>query len=298
MIPVVPSILIDKQNSMYLTKEKKNGDSSDEDDESDSGYLHESNGVRGAVIKKAWDHMYESENNDHLLFGSPRTNIDLSTLHPGQAQIFRLWQIYLENVNPLLKVTHTPTWQSRIIDAVTDLSSISPATESLLFSIYCISIVSLTDEECRASFGSPRKDLLANYQFGCRQALLNCRVLRTSDLDCLTAFYLYLVSKSRLLGSRALYDNNSFSHSHAFRSQFDPKRTPVLWHPCLVSLSASPNAWALTERVHIPGAQLLKVKCVGDSGGHWSFSTIAFARCLTTSLQRLALRGTVERYLM
>ena len=117
-------------------------------------------------------------------------------MHPGQVQIFRLWQIYLENINPLLKVTHTPTLQSRIIDAVTDLSSISPATESLLFSIYCVSIVSLTDEECQASFGSPRKDLLANYQLGCRQALLNCRVLRTTDRDCLTAFYLYLVRKT------------------------------------------------------------------------------------------------------
>lgn len=26
-----------------------------------------------------------------------------------KAQIFRLWQIYLDYVNPLLKVTHTPT---------------------------------------------------------------------------------------------------------------------------------------------------------------------------------------------
>jgi len=36
--------------------------------------------VREAVIKKVWDQMYQ--NDDHLLFGSRKTNIDLSALHP------------------------------------------------------------------------------------------------------------------------------------------------------------------------------------------------------------------------
>jgi hypothetical protein len=148
--------------------------------------------VSEAVVKKAWDQLYER--NDHLLFGSRKTNVDLSTLHPKQVQIFRLWQIYLENVNPLLKVTHTPTLQARIIDAACDVANISPTLEALMFSIYCVSILSLVEDECRTLFGSPREDLLTSYQFGCQQALLNCGFLRSSDRDCLTALYLYLVS--------------------------------------------------------------------------------------------------------
>jgi hypothetical protein len=151
--------------------------------------------VREVVVKKGWVQLFGD--NDHLLFGSPNTNVDLSTLHPEPVQIFRLWQIYLDNVNPLLKVTHTPSLQGRIIEAVSNVTNISPTLEALMFSIYCTAILSLQDD-CQAIFGSSKEDLLTRFQFGCQQALLNCGFLRSSDRDCLTALYLYLV---RLSGS-------------------------------------------------------------------------------------------------
>ncbi|KAK9337314.1 hypothetical protein LIPSTDRAFT_57140 [Lipomyces starkeyi NRRL Y-11557] len=156
-----------------------NSDSSDDD-------------VREVVFKKAWDQLFE--NNDHLLFGSRKTAVDISTLHPEPVQIFRLWQLYLENVNPLLKVTHTPSLQRRIIEAASNVLNIRPTLEALMFSIYCMSILSLAVDDCQAMFGSSKVDLLTRYQFGCQQALLNCGFLRCGDRDCLTALYLYLVS--------------------------------------------------------------------------------------------------------
>jgi hypothetical protein len=186
---------------LRLTIEIKNvdpeneGDNGDgEDDENDSGFLRDNDDMRQAVIKKAWDHMFESETTDHILFGSPKANVDITTLHPEQVQIFKFWQIYLENVDPLLKVTHAPTLQARIVGAASDVANINPSLEALMFSIYSVSVLSLTEDECRASFGWPRKDLLKTYQLGCQLALLNCRVLQSSDRDCLTALYLYLVS--------------------------------------------------------------------------------------------------------
>lgn len=129
------------------------------------------------------------------MFGPTKTSVRLSTLHPEQVHIFRLWQIYLQNVDPLLKVTHTPTLQSRILDAAGNVANISPTLEALIFSIYCMSILSLADHECLTLFGSPKKELLAGYQFACQQALLNCRALRGTG-DSLTALYLYLVGLS------------------------------------------------------------------------------------------------------
>lgn len=147
--------------------------------------------MRGVFFQKGWIQLYGD--NDHLLFGSQNGNIDLSTLHPDPVQIFRLWQVYLDNINPLLKVTHTPTLQPRIIEAVSNVATISPALEALLFSIYCMA-VSLIEDDCQAIFGSSKEDLLTRFQFGCQQALLNCGFLRTNDRDCLTALFLYLVS--------------------------------------------------------------------------------------------------------
>ena len=148
--------------------------------------------MREVVGMTGWVHLFGD--NDHLLFGSPHTNVNLSTLHPEPLQIFRLWQIYLDNVNPLFKVTHTPSLQGSIIEAASNVTNISPPLEALMMSIYCMAILSLNVDDCQTMFGSSRKDLLRKFQFGCQQALLNCSFLRSGERDCLTALYLYLVS--------------------------------------------------------------------------------------------------------
>lgn len=162
--------------------------------------------MREAVVNKVWDQLYDTNrmSDDHLFFGARKMNIDLSTFHPGHVQMFRLLHTYLENVDPLLKVTHTPTLQARFIDAAGNTSKISPTLEALMFSIYCVTILSLNEDECLTTYGSPRKDLLNSYQFGCQQALLNCGILRSSNRECLTALYFYLVSITRCLACSLL----------------------------------------------------------------------------------------------
>lgn len=142
-------------------------------------------------VRKAWDQVFK-ENENMLLFGTRKSAVELSTLHPDPVQIFKLWQIYLENVDPLLKVTHTPSLQGRIIEAVADLRSVNPTLQALMFSIYSMSVMSVTADECQIAFGSSKEGLLAKYQFACQQALLDCGYLRTGDRDCLTALYLFL----------------------------------------------------------------------------------------------------------
>jgi hypothetical protein len=144
------------------------------------------------IIGKSWD----SLGDDNILFGSRHESVDLSTIHPEPAHLFRLWQIYLDNVNPILKVTHTPTLQPRIIEAVGDMRNIEPTLEAVMFGIYCMALVTLSSEDCQNMFGTPRDTLETRFRFGCQQALLNCRFLSTTDLECLTAFYLYLVGHS------------------------------------------------------------------------------------------------------
>ncbi|KAF7176468.1 hypothetical protein CNMCM7691_002786 [Aspergillus felis] len=136
--------------------------------------------VQPGVVKNDWDHVDQSEANeetsDDLLFGQPQANT------------------YLENVNPLLKVTHTPTLQPQIVDAISNLEDIHPTLEALMFSIYCIAVVSLADNECHRLLKSSKEDLLARYRLGCQQSLIKCRPWQFNNVDGLTAVYLYLVS--------------------------------------------------------------------------------------------------------
>jgi hypothetical protein len=129
-----------------------------------------------------------------LLFGSQHTQTVLIDLHPPPVDIIRLWQIFLENVNPLTKVIHAPTVQQQVVEASINLGGLAKSMEALLFSIYSLAITSIDASRCKIVFGEDRSILLERYQFGAQQALLNAEFLRPSTLAVLQALLLYLVS--------------------------------------------------------------------------------------------------------
>jgi hypothetical protein len=124
---------------------------------------------------------------------------DLSSLHPPPVQIFRLWQTFLVNVNPLVKIFHAPTVQQLILDATGNLSDIPKATESLMFAIYLISVTSLKQEDCSTMFGENRASLISKYSHAAQQALINAKFLKSINLYSLQAFALYLVGRDSSL---------------------------------------------------------------------------------------------------
>ncbi|CAE7186311.1 hypothetical protein PTNB73_06510 [Pyrenophora teres f. teres] len=193
-------------NRTTVYADDDNGDQNHDNDADSDDTGSPSPILRKREVVKAWDELYDDHLNrsEHLLFCSRSAGIELSTLHPPQAQIFKLWQIYLENVDPLLKLTHTPTFQPRIIDAASDLTSVPPNMEALMFAIYCMAVFSLTQYQCQMMFGTPRGDVIRGYQLGAREALLNCGFLKTSDRECLTALHLYLISLKSETDPRSL----------------------------------------------------------------------------------------------
>lgn len=119
---------------------------------------------------------------------------DLTSLHPPPVQIFRLWQTFLVNVNPLVKIFHAPTVQQIILDATGDLANVPRATEALMFAIYLISVTSLRTEDCETMYGETRANLLSKYSHAAQQALINGKFLKSVNLYSLQAFSLFLVS--------------------------------------------------------------------------------------------------------
>jgi hypothetical protein len=88
---------------------------------------------------------------DHhaFLFGYRSADVDLRALHPLPSQIPFLWQVYEENVEPLIKILHVPTTARLMRDIRRSRDDISPGNEALLFSIYYAAITSLEDDEVR-----------------------------------------------------------------------------------------------------------------------------------------------------
>ncbi|KAI1132313.1 fungal-specific transcription factor domain-containing protein [Nemania abortiva] len=143
----------------------------------------------GSTINQAYDQMFG--NTDGFPFAVGGQPQSITELHPSGIQIFQLWQIYLDNVNPLLKLTHTPTLQVQILEASTNLTKVSKSLEALMFAIYLMAITSLGDDDVENTFNESKSNLLAKYQHATQQALFNAGFMRMPDLTVLQAFLLY-----------------------------------------------------------------------------------------------------------
>lgn len=129
-----------------------------------------------------------------IIFGHSGISNSLKFLHPPPVKIFRLWQVFLNNVNPLTKIVHAPTLQEHLIQAMGDLETVTANTEALMFAIYYSAIVSLDDGACQNILGDTRVATLSKYSAAVKQALANAKLLRTSSLMVLQALTLYLLS--------------------------------------------------------------------------------------------------------
>lgn len=122
----------------------------------------------------------------------PSTQPELHELHPEPRQIYRLWQIFVESVNPLTKLVHVPTLQQRVLDASWDTANVSKPLTAILFAIYTLAVTSMSSDECQASFGETRGTLLTRYRAATVRALIAADFLTTRDFEVLQAFVLFL----------------------------------------------------------------------------------------------------------
>ncbi|KAI8956681.1 fungal-specific transcription factor domain-containing protein [Daldinia sp. FL1419] len=131
---------------------------------------------------------------DAGLILSDTSNTDLEELHPQPAHVFRLWQIFIERVNPLTKVIHVPSVQPLLVEAAASRAKIPRNAEALLFSIYLMATVALTEDECMERFGYTKDVAYTRFSKGCRSALMRIGILKNYDLVVLQALVLYLFS--------------------------------------------------------------------------------------------------------
>ncbi|KAG5762532.1 hypothetical protein H9Q72_009374 [Fusarium xylarioides] len=132
------------------------------------------------------------EDSDLLL--APMPSMHLDDIAPLPIQIFRLWQVFVERVNPLTKLIHRPTMENLVINAVANHTTVPDNHQALLFSIYLISVVSMTDEETETILNLNRDDAIRRFTRGAKVALTKVNLLINYDMVILQAFALYLMA--------------------------------------------------------------------------------------------------------
>lgn len=127
--------------------------------------------------------------------------------HPEPRMILHLWQTFIDNVNPVMRIVHVPTTHQQIVDASWDAARAPPATGALMFAIYALALTSMTAAEYTDMFARtktreteqvlppPKRELLTRYRMGAMQCLVAADLLTTRRLDVLRAFTLLILAE-------------------------------------------------------------------------------------------------------
>ena len=119
---------------------------------------------------------------------APRTTYS----HPPTDLIYKLWEAFANNVNPLMKMMHIPSLQPAIEKAANNIADVPTGFESLMFAIYSMAVLSLPEAECKETFGEARTVLLPRYVAATRAALSRARFMSSTSIVVLQALVLHL----------------------------------------------------------------------------------------------------------
>ncbi len=146
-----------------------------------------------------------SANNPGFIFSFNSSVHSLREFHPSMAQIPMYWEIYKENVDPLVKIFHRPYAEKTVLEASQNLDHVSKPLEVMMFAIYFAAVNSVSPEECMTIFAVERQAALKKYRFACEQALARAGFLSTQELVVLQSFTLFLNCVRRYDDSRYVW---------------------------------------------------------------------------------------------
>lgn len=128
-----------------------------------------------------------------FVFGRTSTPAGTTLAQPTATHVVFLWQTYLANVDPVMKISHAPTIQPIVLGQIGS-AEIQRNEWALTAAIYLVSTVSLTDEQCRESLQDTRANLLALFRETTETALSAAGFITTTDSLVLQALVLYLAA--------------------------------------------------------------------------------------------------------
>ncbi|KAI8949686.1 fungal-specific transcription factor domain-containing protein [Xylaria longipes] len=141
----------------------------------------------------------------------------LRDFHPSVELSMRLFQLFNDNVLPMVRIFHSPTLIRIFWSAAVSPDSIDKETEALLFAIYYSAIISIDPNQCANIVGTPRSVILEQYKFAAEQALARANLMSTHSTLLLQAAVLYVSALRSDDGTRTVWSLIALT-SHIARS--------------------------------------------------------------------------------
>ncbi|PWY75337.1 hypothetical protein BO94DRAFT_627325 [Aspergillus sclerotioniger CBS 115572] len=126
------------------------------------------------------------------LFSNPLLGKEASGLHPSRGQAAQLWQVYLNNVDVLLKILHIPATEPVFFAAISNPKQTRADQKALLFAIYYAAVTSLSSSATHVILSEDRHSVLSRYQRGLEVSLHMASFLDSPTIPSLQTMAIYL----------------------------------------------------------------------------------------------------------
>ncbi|KEF61979.1 uncharacterized protein A1O9_03551 [Exophiala aquamarina CBS 119918] len=123
---------------------------------------------------------------------------DLREFHPLPSQVPFIIDNFAENVNFMLQIVHVPTVRKIVRELNNaDLTSLTPANEALMFSIYYATVTAMEEDDVMTNFGCSKSDLNLRYRIGLEHALAKADFLNAPEITIVQALTVFLCLAGR-----------------------------------------------------------------------------------------------------
>ncbi|RAL09859.1 putative C6 transcription factor [Aspergillus homomorphus CBS 101889] len=193
-----------------------------------------------------------SANHDGFIFGFYSLSHSLRDFLPPPPKVSVLWNIYHENVAPMVPIVHKPTAKQLFTTAAHDPSSLDKNQEALFLSMCLVAVISLSHDQCIVQLEVDRDAAVKRYRFAVEQALAKANFLNTQNLMLLQATVIFLIGIRREDDTKFVWSMTALVLRlaqglglHRDGTKFGLKpfdtemRRRLWWHICLLDIRSS-----------------------------------------------------------
>ncbi|KAK2000868.1 fungal-specific transcription factor domain-containing protein, partial [Colletotrichum falcatum] len=121
-------------------------------------------------------------------------SMDSNIFSLGPVEMFRLWQVFLERVNPMIKVIHVPSLEPLVFAAATGRLNTSADFEALICSINLVAILALSEFETIQLLNVEKSHALRCSTLALKTAMKKIDFLKKYSIGTIQCLVLYLFS--------------------------------------------------------------------------------------------------------
>lgn len=133
-----------------------------------------------------------------FFFGQAGQQASLIDFLPSRLAADRLIKQYFQAVHPIAQVVHRPTFEKEYDTFWDEVSlGIEPpcSVQAVVFAAMFTGVVSMEEATIIRDFGVSKSTLIDNFRLGTETALGRANFLRTTKIETLQAFIMYLVGR-------------------------------------------------------------------------------------------------------